>query len=827
MSHADWLQARTVPLLGGLIDASPTAIAVADATAPDLPLVFVNAAFERLTGYTAAEVLGRNCRFLQGPGTEPAHVEAMREAIAADRPTTVTVTNHRADGTAFCNRVTLSPVPDTAGTTVQWLGTLSDVTSEVEDRLRVEAAEARFRGIVETLPAVAYEWELRDGRPVLLYISPQVEALAGYPAADWLERSDFWRSRVHPDDIDRVLAAQRRRYYHGESYDMEYRVIRADNSALWVWDVDAPLQPGRGVLVDVTERHAIAERLRGSEALFRNVVTTLDEGLLVLGSDGRVIDANPSASRVLGLPADELVGTDGWWAALDARHADGSPITPLTSPGASVRAEGEGVRDIVMSITRPDGEQRWVTVNYQPMPPDSLLLSFRDVTVQRAAEQALLHQALHDPLTGLPNRQLLLDRLDLALKAAGRREQLVAVLFCDLDDFKAINDTLGHQAGDELLALLAPRLDALTRDADTLARFGGDEFVVLCPDIVDPEDARSVAERMLDVLREPLELPSSGTTHHITASIGIAVADPSQAADDVLRDADAAMYEAKARRDGHRIVSFDRELRHRLIGRVRMERDLRVALANDQLRLHYQPIVRIADETVVAVEALLRWDHPEQGAIPPAAFIPIAERSSLIVDIGSWVLDRAVQQLAQWREVGITDLGLRVNASGRQLTAADFAAEVAVALRRHGVPADDLALEITESVLMDVDGALTSLRALKDIGVGLLLDDFGTGYASLSYLQRFPLDGLKIDRSFVMGLEDEPASLSITSATLGLASALGLSVVAEGVETPAQLATLARFDCPFGQGYHWARPAPPDELASWLLARRAAAASAA
>jgi diguanylate cyclase (GGDEF)-like protein len=428
--------------------------------------------------------------------------------------------------------------------------------------------------------------------------------------------------------------------------------------------------------------------------------------------------------------------------------------------------------------------------------------------MRRAFDEAV-HQATHDPLTGLPNRSLVLDRLDQALFRAGRTGARVTVLFADLDRFKVVNDSFGHSTGDGVLLTVADRLLAAVRPHDTVGRLAGDEFVVVCEDLTDNE-AALVAERVAAAVAEPIVLDGRETV--ITASIGIAHAEPGTRAEDILRDSDVAMYRAKERGRA-RIELFDAELRRRMLARLEMERSLRSAIADGELRLAYQPIVCFDDWRVVAAEALVRWQHPERGVVQPAEFIPLAEDSGLILPLGRWVLDEACRQLAAWRAAGRPALRVTVNLSARQFADPDLITVVGDALSRAGLPADALWLEITESVLMEeVDDSAETLRALKRLGVHLSVDDFGTGYSSLSYLKRFPVDLLKIDRSFVDGLGTDPDDGAIVLAIVSLAKALRLGVVAEGVEHPWQLEALQGLGCNAVQGYLLGRPGPGDEL---------------
>jgi diguanylate cyclase (GGDEF)-like protein/PAS domain S-box-containing protein len=419
-------------------------------------------------------------------------------------------------------------------------------------------------------------------------------------------------------------------------------------------------------------------------------------------------------------------------------------------------------------------------------------------------EEAAVHRALHDPLTGLPNRDLFADRLALTLARARRGGPLPAVLIADLDQFKLINDSLGHHAGDELLCAVAPRLAAAVRDTDTVARFGGDEFVVLCDGVGDEERALELAKRLAAELDEPLQV--GGAPVYISASFGVAYAGADSDAEGLLRDADAALYRAKARGRG-RCELFDAPMRAQAMARLEIETGLRVALGTDQLALHFQPVVDLASGATLALEALMRWRHPVRGPVSPGEFIPVAEESGLIVPLGRWALLEACAQAAA---LGAEGPPVSVNLSARQLAHPGIVEHVVEALDSTGLPAARLWLELTETALFEeADAPLPVLHELKALGVLLVLDDFGTGYSSLAYLQRFPLDALKIDRAFVAEMTEDPRAAALVEAIATMARSLGLTVVPEGIETEAQREALLALGCRYGQGFLFGRPAPP------------------
>jgi diguanylate cyclase (GGDEF)-like protein len=427
---------------------------------------------------------------------------------------------------------------------------------------------------------------------------------------------------------------------------------------------------------------------------------------------------------------------------------------------------------------------------------------------RRRTEEQTQHEALHDSLTGLPNRNLFLDRLQHALSVAERRETAIAVLFLDLDQFKLVNDSLGHAAGDELLAAVAPRIEQALRPGDTVARFGGDEFAVLAEDVRDEHGATRIAERISEALTRPFILRDS--EHFVSASIGISLGTGAEEPEAVIRDADSALYRAKEHgRGGYEI--FDEVMRSRVIEHMQIENDLRRALQRDELVLHYQPVVRMHDGSVAAMEALLRWDHPERGMIGPLAFIPVAEESRLIIPIGRWVIEQSCRQAAAWQQLhpDSAPVGVAVNLSARQLADPELIPHLEGSIQANGIESSTVWLELTESTLLDETAYLErTLAALKMLGVRLVLDDFGAGFSSLGYLKRLPLSMVKLDRTFVENVAESPHDAAIVRAVTEMADAIGIGVVAEGVETEEQVRVARDLGCGYAQGFHFAEPVP-------------------
>ena len=557
--------------------------------------------------------------------------------------------------------------------------------------------------------------------------------------------------------------------------------------------------------------------LRASEERFRALVQHAADVILVLEPDGTVRHVSPAVQAVLGYEPDRLVGTRGWGLVHegDAQSAQVFHAELL---------EQRGSRSVELRWQHRDGSWRWLEVKGTNLLHQAgvrgIVLNARDISRHKSLEAQLVQRALHDQLTGLPNRMLFMDRLEQALERSARRGKFAAVLFLDLDRFKLVNDNLGHDHGDQLLVQVAERLRGCLRRVDTIARIGGDEFTVLLEDVGVSADAALVAERIIEAFRGSFRIENQEI--FVGASIGIALGgrDQGTTAQGLLRNADIAMYRAKA--NGRACFEvFKSSMRETVKGRLKMETELRRALDRGELRLHYQPQVDLRSSRIVGLEALVRWEHPERGLVPPGSFIPIAEETGLILPIGRWVLETACRQASLWRadaEIGL-DLVMAVNLSPRQFRHPRLVQDVGQVLAESGLDASGLEVEITEGTAMgDADATVKTLEHLKAIGIRLAIDDFGTGYSSLGYLKRFPIDVLKVDRSFVAGLPANRGDAAIVRAVVGLTRALGLKAVAEGVETAEQLAELRELGCDQGQGYFFGRPTAT-EVADVMLRR--------
>jgi diguanylate cyclase (GGDEF)-like protein/PAS domain S-box-containing protein len=686
------------------------------------------------------------------------------------------------------------------------------VTSFVDVTARVESEElkGRLAAIVESSVDAIVSTD-PDG--IVLSWNAGAERLFGWSADEIVGRS---AAVLNPsgweDERDSITAAITR----GELLE-EYETVRQakDGSLLDVAvsvsatrDAQGRVVGASGITRDITAQKQNEEDRRRAEARFRSLIEHGSEGILVVDRDGVIMFASPAVASIYGQTAEELVGAQSAdLVPMDTRdEARRTYEELLSTPGTVVTFE-----DYVL---HRDGQRRWVegtTTNLlHEESVQGFVVNVRDVSERKMFEQELEHQALHDALTGLPNRALLVDRLEQALARARRSPHAVGLLFLDLDRFKYVNDSRGHASGDELLRIVGERLRRAMRASDTVARFGGDEFVVLVEESASTDGLLAAVEQLRTALRSPFVL--DGVETFITASIGIASSQPGREdPDELIRDADAAMYRAKDRgRD--RYEMFDPSIHARAVEHLEITNALRAAVVEDQLRLHYQPIVEMTTGKVRGFEALLRWHQPDGTVSLPDNLIAIAEETGLIVPIGAWVVEETCRQLAVWAHIADTEPpGVGMNLSVRQLRERAFVEDVAQVAARHGVSPKALTFEITESVLADdAASTLDTLNGLRDLGIRLVVDDFGTGYSSLAYLKRLPVMAVKIDRTFTDGLGDNAEDTAIVTAITGLARGLDLAVVAEGVESRWQVDQLLALGVEVGQGFYFGHPAPAD-----------------
>ncbi|HXM78361.1 MAG TPA: EAL domain-containing protein [Thermoanaerobaculia bacterium] len=570
---------------------------------------------------------------------------------------------------------------------------------------------------------------------------------------------------------------------------------------------------------DVSERKRSEDALRASEARYRTLFERNLAGVYRTTLDGRILDCNDSFARVFGYGRrEEVLGQPAW---------DLYP-SPADRERAILRLQERHVlANYEQCLRRKDGTLVWVLESQTLIEgvdgkPEMIEGTIIDITERKRAEEQVKHLAFHDALTGLPNRLLLNDRLTMAVLQAHRSNHRLALLFLDLDRFKMINDSLGHSIGDDLLRRVAERLGGCVREGDTIARLGGDEFTVLVPGLPDDEDAAKIAHKILEAIRLPFFIDRREL--FVTTSIGVAIyPTDGNDAETLIRNADTAMYRAKEQgRDNSQL--YTAAMNSKALERLSLENRLRQAIQNEELVVYYQPIVDLETNRIRSAEALVRWQHPDLGLLPPLEFISLAEVSGLIVPIGEWVLETACSQVRVWHRNGFPEITVAVNLSARQFQQADLVSRIVEALRVSGLPPESLELEITESnAMQNAEISISTLQDLKNLGVHLSMDDFGTGYSSLNYLKRFPIDRLKIDQSFVRDVTHDPDDAAIASAMIAMAHNLHLSVVAEGVETEMQLAFLREQRCDEMQGYLFSPPVEPERFEELLRKNRKSA----
>jgi diguanylate cyclase (GGDEF)-like protein/PAS domain S-box-containing protein len=934
-----------------VLQAVPFGLTIADARQSDLPLIYCNPQFERMSGYSKEEVLGRDSHFLCGNHGQQVQMQQLRRALQRGEACQVVVRNYRKDGAAFWNELTLTPIRDAEGVS-HFLTLQQDVTirerlaRELDERraellrqahllaqteaiadiggwvleypdlrmfwsegcLRILEMDAfdgppsyqrvlgffdaegreliertmagllvsgrdfdqetrlvgargtprwvRIRGLVErdgtqlvriygavqdisARRLAEQQLQERDEWLRLFFEAPLIGMAMLGPQQQWREmnlrlcqilgrsrealQATPWGEVSHPDDLaDEALLFAALAAGERDDYEMEKRFLRPDGSVVFtrlslraVRDAEGRLQACLALLADITER-------RQAEARYRTLVEHAPEAIMVFDMQNGIVEANENAARLIGMSRAQLLGR----LPVDfspPQQANGQPTREASRVYLRAALAGEApvfdwlirdragrVRPCEVRLVRlPGGEQAL------------LRLSITDISERQRYQREIERLAYSDELTGLPNRRLLLDRLQHAMDREQRERRFGALLFIDLDHFKTVNDSLGHPIGDALLREVTARLARCLRTEDTLARLGGDEFVVLLEALAERPEAAAkyaaeVGEKLLRCLVETCMV--DGHELSVSASIGIALHPiGAQLATDALKQADTAMYRAKV--GGRNALHFFApEMQEAIDKRLQLQSELRQAIARNQLRVEYQPQLALESGEVCGVEALLRWNHPERGNIEPAAFIPLAEETGLIHELDQWVLEQACAALVEWHRRW-PQLVMAVNVSPRELRQAGFARRIGDCLQRYGLAGSALELEITESVLLeDAERCIGAMQELKALGVRFAIDDFGTGYSSLTYLKRLPLDRLKIDRSF-LDPDGEASDLALVETILMIAGNLQLECIAEGIETPAQLQFLREHGCALGQGYHFSRPLRAERFVAWMAQR--------
>lgn len=766
-----------------------------------LRIVMANQAALTLSGFSQAELKGKPLADLLAPQ------EAMRLGAVCDRgtgPHFMVAQGKRHQGAEYRAEMRLKSL-DVEGEE-RWLATLSDVSANYAALEALRRNESEYRSMVEaSSDGVAL---VAEG--VVVFANGAMEEMLGLKSPDELWGVEF-EGFLHPDEADAWKANEAQVLAGHATPPREVQIVWPNKHAteleMACLRIDRAEGPALLLLArDVHGRKEIERRLRESQERYKGLAEVAFDGMAV-HFEGIILQVNRSFEAIFGQSEGGLLGTQ---LIELLRLEDQASFTAELDSGRvqelqGVHANGKAVYVEVSSrACLYEGDPAYVT-------------ALRDVTRRHLAEDAVRVQAWHDALTGLPNRVLLMDRLEQALKQAEREGRRLALLFLDLDRFKPVNDSLGHAAGDELLKQTANRLLTLLRKGDTVARMGGDEFCVILNDAVLEGDALAVGQKIVAALHEPF--PLAGQEVHIGTSVGIAFypdheSDPER----LLKLADMAMYRAK-QNGRNQVAVYTENLEVKQERRLGLENEIRRGIDREEFKLYFQPQLDLASETIVGAEALLRWQHPERGLLSPDEFIPMAEETRLIVPLGEWVLFYACETAAAWNKrvpQGLS-LSIAVNLSAWQLHKRSLIKTVDAALAKSGLPASQLELEITETVAMR-NPALTldMLRSFAERGVRLSLDDFGKGYSSLNYLKEFPVHSIKVDQAFVAGLPHSPKDAAIVKAMINLAHNLGLRCLAEGIETQAQLDFLKKEGCDLGQGYFFSRPVPEEAFAALL-----------
>ena len=668
--------------------------------------------------------------------------------------------------------------------------------------LRELAWRAEFQQVlIETIPIPL---SVEDAQGRCLAYNPAFEALVGRACDTTTEPARPLVASAELPPPPNPLDARGQRVYEtgmvGTGGDPRAVIV---HQAMFV-------APGTGELglisaiLDITERKRHEERLRLADTVFQAAA----DAIMVTDAEGVIKSVNPAFTTLTGYPPEEAIGQTP--CLLKSERHDPQFYTDMWR---TLTETGQWSGEIWQRQKQGTTFPAWEAIEAVRDPKGRIIeyvAFFSDISQRKLAEQEIFFRANYDPLTGLPNRSLLHERVDQSIKQARRQGRRMGLLFLDLDRFKQVNDTLGHATGDVLLCQAAERLQECVRETDTVARYSGDEFVLVLPEVAHVRDACAVAEKVIERIAEPFDL--NGATVRIGISIGIALY-PNHGQDlaALLRHADLAMYQAKAAgRNTYR--KYETLMTDRVVKQMSLETDLRLALQHQEFAVHYQPIIALQDGRLAGAEALIRWPHPQRGMVPPDEFIPLAEDTGLIREIGAWVLERVCQTLGEWDRIGLR-VPISVNLSSHQILRGLTVEAVEDLLRRYDLRAEWLAFEITESVLLsNTAQAQQWLEAIRALGVRVDIDDFGTGYSSLAYLKRFPVNRIKIDRSFVRDMVSNPNDRALVEALLAMAHSLNLAVVAEGVEDEEQLALLCRLGCEYAQGFYFSRPAPEAEF---------------
>ena len=797
-------------LLSTFVQHVPAAVALVDR---DMRYLVASQRWLSDFGLNGAEVIGRIHRDAF-PGSMLRWEQAHRRALEGEVTRCEDDRLIRNDNSALWLRWELRPCNVANGHVETVAIFIEDITQFKLDQERLRTAEERWRYAIDSSELGLWDWHVPTGT---VFFSNQWKTMLGYEAADVGTNVSEWETRVHPDDLKPVVADVTR-MLTGEVayYSNEHRVRCKDGSYKWILDRGKVIDrddAGNPVRVIGTHTDLTAMKARDAEMqLHANLFMHSLEGIMICAADSTILAVNQSFTEITGYAQSDVHGKRP--AVLSSgRHDEDFYRDMWRQVNSQGRWQGE------VWNRRKDGTLflEWLTINVDRADDGSVrhyYAIFSDITERRATEQRLMHLTHHDPLTDLPNRLVLRDRLERALGDAQRHRSLLAVLYVDLDRFRNVNESLGHIVGDQLLIEIAQRLAQAVGNGGTVSRHGGDEFTVLLPE-ADADAAAHMAQTLLETLSQPISI--DGQQLVMSASIGIATypAD-GEDADTLLQASDVAMYRAK--QDGGNIFRFHSpEMQRNVSQTLQTETALHRALRNSEFELFYQPQIDMGSGRVIGCEALLRWRDPVVGLRSPAEFIPVAEESGLILPLGAWVMKTAAAQCKAWHDAGHSQFIVAVNVSALQFRQERFVEQVTQVLANSGLPAHALEIELTESAVADdPERAIGLIQSLNELGVRLSIDDFGTGYSSLSYLRRFNIHKLKIDQSFVRDLMTDSDSASIVQAVISMSSDLNLIAVAEGVETAAQAAWLQQRGCNEAQGYLYAKPMPAEAFERWL-----------
>ncbi|MDO9387178.1 MAG: EAL domain-containing protein [Thiobacillus sp.] len=781
-----------------------------------------NRACEELSQYSFAEVEGKFVWDFLLPPEEQVEHEAAFNAIARNTHALLSAYSNcwiARDGTRRLVEWSNSLLLDKQGEMefIVCIGT--DVTEKSLAEATLKESAQRLNEAQRIAQVGSWELDLNSGK---LTWSDEIFRIFEIDKGAFGTSYEAFLNAIHPEDRERVNQAYTDSLETRSPYEIAHRLRLPDGRIKWVnercethYNEQGKAIRSTGTLQDITELKLAEEALR----LYANVFEHSGEAILITDSEKRILAVNPAFTRLTGYAIDEIRGENP-----NVLASGQTPDETYCAMWTALEKTGYWQGEVV--DRRKDGSlyPKWLSISVVRDVEGNIshyTASFTDITERKQAEAHISQLAYHDTLTGLLNRFSLNSQMEQALATARRERHAVAVMFLDMDRFKTINDTLGHAVGDELLIMVAQRLRESVRESDIVARLGGDEFVVVLTEVEDATAAARLADKILHVLAQPYLIGKNEL--HSAVSIGLAFyPDDGEDGETLIKNADIAMYYAKSQ-GRNNIQFFTAEMNRITLKRLKLDHELRVAMETKQFELHYQPQLDSRDGRIVGVEALVRWRHPHEGLIPPAEFIPLAEETGLILQLGEWVLDEACRQLRAWRDEGLADVTMAVNLSAHQLRAPALLAQVAHTLKKHGLRGADLELEITESVAMhDPAASISKLKALRGLGVRLSIDDFGTGYSSLSYLKLLPIHTLKLDQSFVRDIETDSNDVTICTATIALAHNLGLAVIAEGVETEAQRLLLTAHQCDFMQGYLFSKPLPAAAALAFIKGRNAA-----